>query len=365
MKKKILFIIWSYTYGGGAETLLTMIVNNLNPQKYDISIIEYEHSDIKIEPTNENVHILPYIQAVPTIDHQKKGYQVYHTPELLVDEYIKGDYDLYVSFNYQIPTFLLPKGTKNIAWIHGDVYDLENMPRERLLQDRAFEKVKKIIAISDRTKESLEELFPKHADKIECLYNGIDIEAVRRKAEEETAVKLEKESMLFVGRLDDNKQPQRLIHVLKEIKDSHKTKLYYLGKGKLQEKLEEIAEQEGLLEDVVFLGYHENPLPIIKQAGAVFLLSKAEGFSIALLESVALEVPFVATDVGGARILSNGEKCGKIVETDEAAAQAFVELLEMDKLKIAKECQLSIERFALREYMNKIEGLFDSVMQSE
>lgn len=111
-KMKILFIIWSYTYGGGAESLLTMIVNHLNPEKYDISIIEYEHSNFKTEPVNHNIHILPPIEKVETVDHQKKGYQVYHTPEILIERYIKGDYDLYVSFNYQIPTFLLPAGAK-------------------------------------------------------------------------------------------------------------------------------------------------------------------------------------------------------------------------------------------------------------
>lgn len=364
MKKiKILFIIWSYTYGGGAEALLTMIVNNLNPYKYDISIIEYEHSDIKVEPTNKNIHILPYIQAIPTLDNQKKGYQVYHTPELLINKYIKKDYDLYVSFNYQIPTFLLPANTKNIAWIHGDVYDLKDMPRERLLQDKAFERVQKIIAISDNTKESLMDLFPNHTDKMECIYNGIDIESVRKRAAEKSNVKLERNSMLFVGRLDENKQPQRLINILKNIRNEKETKLYYLGKGSLEKELKEIVQQEGLQQEVEFLGYYTNPMPIIKQAGAVFLLSKSEGFSIALLESIALGVPFIATDVGGARLLSNGEKCGKIVNTDEEAVQAFHDLMRADRQEIMKECQESIKRFSLESYISKIECLFDSVVQ--
>ena len=181
-KRKILFIIWSYTYGGGAESLLTMIVNHLNPEKYDISIIEYEHSDVKTEPVNDNIHILKPIEKVETPDCQKKGFQVYHTPEILIDRYIKGDYDLYVSFNYQIPTFLLPAETRNIAWIHGDVYDLasENAQRERKLQDTAFGKVEKIVAINDFTADSLIELFPNHRDKVVKIYNGIDINRVRK-----------------------------------------------------------------------------------------------------------------------------------------------------------------------------------------
>ena len=362
-KTKILFIIWSYTYGGGAEALLTTIVNNLNPSKYDISIIEYEHSEINVEPTKHNIKILPYIKAVPTADNQKKGYQVYHTPELLIDRYIKGDFDVYISFNYQIPTFLLPKGTKNIAWIHGEVSDLKKLDRERRLQDEAFEKVQKIVAISDITRRSLEELFPRHIDKIECIYNGIDIDKVRKSAEEETQIKLEKDSMLFVGRLDDNKQPQRLLSVLKQVRKKRKVKLYYLGQGNLQQVLVETVEKEGLSDSVEFLGYQDNPMPIVKQAGVVLLLSKSEGFSIALLESVALGVPFIATDVGGARILSNDERCGKIIETDEEATEAFFTLINQEREKLMRECAISIERFALPEYIRKIEELIDSVAE--
>ena len=46
---KILFLIFSYSMGGGAESLLTNIVNNLNSQKYDISIREIYHYDIKTD----------------------------------------------------------------------------------------------------------------------------------------------------------------------------------------------------------------------------------------------------------------------------------------------------------------------------
>ena len=58
MKKKILFIIWSFTFGGGAESLLTSIVNHLNPEKYEISIIEYYNAGVKEEQVNRNIHVL-------------------------------------------------------------------------------------------------------------------------------------------------------------------------------------------------------------------------------------------------------------------------------------------------------------------
>ena len=54
-KKKILFTIWTYSWGGGAENILTNLVNHLDPNKYEIDILEYFHSDIKKEPVNENI----------------------------------------------------------------------------------------------------------------------------------------------------------------------------------------------------------------------------------------------------------------------------------------------------------------------
>ncbi|MFQ7635877.1 MAG: hypothetical protein ACLRKV_07940 [Mediterraneibacter faecis] len=44
-KKKVLFYLWSFSLGGGAEKILATIVNNLDPDKYDIDILEMEHFD--------------------------------------------------------------------------------------------------------------------------------------------------------------------------------------------------------------------------------------------------------------------------------------------------------------------------------
>ena len=67
--------------------------------------------------------------------------------------------------------------------IHGDVYDLAKADKteERALQEEAFHKVDKIVSISDITTQSLLDLFPNHKDKIEIIYNGIDVEETRKK----------------------------------------------------------------------------------------------------------------------------------------------------------------------------------------
>lgn len=360
--KKLFFIINCYSKGGGAEAVLTKIVNHLNPAKYEIGIMEIIHDTIKKEPVNQNIRLYPYYVEANDPERKAKMYFVYHEWDKVMQEYIPQDYDLYISFNYLKPTFLLPPDKKTIAWIHGDVYDLARADKteERALQEKAFQKVDKIVSISDITTQSLRDLFPDHQDKIQIIYNGIDVEETREKAKEPTQVQLQHPAVLSVGRLDANKNPLRLLDIFEKV--HHKSgaaHLYYLGYGALEEEVRVRAKEKGIAKYVHLLGYHDNPFPIITQCDVSCMFSLSEGFPMALLESVALDKPFVSSIVGGSRILANGQRCGRTVETNEDAVTAILDLLGTDKRQIREACRESIKRFELDEYIRQIEELFD------
>ena len=364
--KKIFFIINCFSAGGGAESLLTQIVNNINSQKYEIGIMEIIHDDIKTEPINGNIKIYPYYVKSNDPKRKQKMYYVYHEWDWVIQNYIPSDYDLYVSFNYLKPSFLLPKGKKNIAWIHGDVYNLAQsvLAEERALQNEAFYKADKIIAISDITLQSLLDLFPEHKDRFQVICNGIDTQEVRNKARQHTDVHLQHPALLSVGRLDANKNPMRTLDIFEKVYQKNKnTHLYYLGYGNLENDVINAAENKKIRKNVHLLGYYDNPFPIINQCDVSCMFSLSEGFPMALLESVALDKPFVSSVIGGSRILANGQKCGRTVETDEEAVKAIFELLDIDRNEITKECKKSIKRFELKEYIRQIEELFDEVME--
>lgn len=81
-----------------------------------------------------------------------------------------------------------------------------------------------------------------------------------------------------------------------------------------------------------------------------------------LLEGVALDKPFIATDIGGAETLSDHQMCGKIIGTDQEAADAVIEFMEMDKAEIQSRCRNSIIRFDFDRYIAQIEAVFDEVL---
>lgn len=366
--KKILFIIWSYSLGGGSEALLTTIVNHLNPMKYQIGIIEFYHDTVKKEPVKSCIKIYDSITFKGDEEYQKKLYYVHQQSDKMIRKYIPLDYDLYISFNYQIPSFLLPGGRKNIVWIHSDVYDLSGKDRKYYwnLQAAAFRKVQKIVSISTTTTQSLVDLFPEYSHKIVEIFNGIDVYRVRKLACEKTEVRLNKKAVVFIGKMDNRKNPLRMLEIFRGVyRKNELTHLYFLGNGKLEAQVREKVREFGLQGRVHFLGYMENPFPIIKQADVCCMTSRSEGFPMSLLESVALHVPFVSTEVGGAWILSNEGRCGKVYRTNEEAVDYIVEFLESSEESVVRNCEDSIQRFALDTYISKIEKLFDEVLETE
>ena len=106
--------------------------------------MEIIHDTIKKEPIHENVKMYPYYTLADAADRKARMYYVYHEWDKVIQEYIPQDYDIYVSFNYLKPSFLLPKGKKCIAWIHGDVYDLAT---EKKLLETVQKELKKDVEI--------------------------------------------------------------------------------------------------------------------------------------------------------------------------------------------------------------------------
>lgn len=77
---------------------------------------------------------------------------------------------------------------------------------------------------------------------------------------------------------------------------SQKYPLALVGQGKLFEETKQLAQELNLTDKVHFLGFHKNPYPLVKNAKAMVLSSRFEGFVRVVGEALALGVPVVSTD---------------------------------------------------------------------
>jgi len=120
--------------------------------------------------------------------------------------------------------------------------------------------------------------------------------------------------LLFVGRVAFEKNIRFLIDMLPGVLAKHpQARLVITGEGPALEALKRHAQQSGVAEAVVFIGYLERsgPLQDAYRAADVFVFaSRTETQGLVLLEAMALGTPVVSTAVMGTReVLVDGEGC--------------------------------------------------------
>lgn len=164
---------------------------------------------------------------------------------------------------------------------------------------------KKIVAVSDHTKNELAEYSRIPYRKIRIIYNGIDASKY--------AIEIDKEAKLYelgiqkyrpiIGlgvRLTRQKGIDYLLAAMPGlIAEFPEIILLIAGKGELEPELRLRTEQLGIKENVRFLGARLDWNEILQILDVYVLPSVWEGLPLALLEAMAACKPIVATSVGG------------------------------------------------------------------
>ena len=369
-KEKILFIIWSFSYGGGAEKILANLINGLDDEKYEVDVLEFYYAGIKEEIINKDINRLK-----PILDGTKKGIinklkikiinkLVLVFPRLIRKIYLNKKYDIEIAFNYMIPSFLLDKNNKKtLAWVHSSIYDLNDNKMYKRLQKRHFKKIGRIISISNLTNNSIIELYPELENKVRKIYNGFNFDEIIENAKLNEK-NVEKADLLYCGRLEDRKKPLRLLDITKEL-----TKIYpnikvgYLGSGDLEKELKDKIKQLDLEQNVILYGFQKNPYRVIKNARIMCVTSCSEGFPTVIVEGMVLGKPFVSTPVAGTSELSCNEKCGFVTDDNEKYANIIVELLTNKEMynDMSKNCLSECKKYTIENQVKELEKILEEI----
>jgi len=149
-------------------------------------------------------------------------------------------------------------------------------------------------------------------------------------------INLEKITLIFVGRLAEEKNPYIPILTVKKLKEKgYNVNLNLVGDGKLKAKMEELIQKSGLNENVKMFGWIKDRrklFEILKGSDILVFTSKpGEGLGLVILEAMSQGLPVIATKCGGPEEVIEDGINGYLVNysTDEDIVNQFVDKIEV------------------------------------
>ncbi len=122
-----------------------------------------------------------------------------------------------------------------------------------------------------------------------------------------------------VGRLTRVKGLGFAIAALAELPADHPWHLDLVGDGGLREELAALADRLGVTDRVTFHGFRRDIESVMAGADALLMPSLHEGLPYTLLEAMSLELPVIASDVGGLAEVLRHEDTGLLVPVGDVA----------------------------------------------
>lgn len=176
----------------------------------------------------------------------------------------------------------------------------------------------KIVCISEAEKTSAEREHIAKDAKLELIPNGIDVSAVRNavpRQKNELGIPNDAFVVGMIGRLSPQKAPDVFIHAAKLIHESIPNSAFIIvGDGEERATIEDYANKNNL--NLYVTGWTDDPYSYLKVFDVALLLSRWEGFGLAIVEYMAAEKPVVATNTDAIPTLIKNGTDGLLVEVD-------------------------------------------------
>ena len=237
--------------------------------------------------------------------------------------------------------------------------DLKEEAKDRFVYRWLIPRCSSIVYVCNAQQKYWFARYPHFEDISRVIYNGVDTRKYDPEIWREDGEKLrsrlgvpaDAKVIVCVARFHPEKGHAILMHALKKVEDP--PYLLLAGDGGLVEDIRSLVDALGLAGRVKFLGMLDDVRPALAAADLSLLASTAvETFSMAMLESMSMETPVLATDVGGLSEAIVPGETGFLVEPgDEEALSAVLRDIAADKYNL-KDMGVKSRRLILEEFTN-------------
>lgn len=210
---------------------------------------------------------------------------------------------------------------------------------------------------------------------IRAISNGIDLEVFNPRNTKHRQELIEKyhlpdngKVLLFVGRIDREKNIGTILKTIKNLPKENKISLVLAGKGSDFLRLQTLTAIYNLTDRVVFTGFVDNKdLPDLYCYADIFIISSiAELQSIVMLEALASGLPALAADAGALPELVRDGKNGYLFNPydTKALGEKILRIVTNENLakKMRTESISIADEHDVRKIAKKFEQLYQEVI---
>lgn len=378
-KIKVLFRHRSMEMGGVEKVLLGML-NHLDKAKFDLSLSlnlfqgELRNAVPKDIPFTtlaggkEDFPKNPILNKVAYIFRGLK-LKIYKTFPIIADSLIiHNQADIEVATGYTMFEDVLNssnKKSKKIGWLHSDLTTKGfDGVREKILNQ--ISQFDYFIFGSQQAKDTIDTHFPTlklppHA----VILNAIPIEEIKAKAEEFPVDRTSKPLFVSVGRLHNRKGYHLLAQAHKNLLDKgFEHEIRIVGDGEERENLEKQIADLGIGDSFKLLGTLLNPYPFVRNADFYIMPSRSEGWPLIIAETLILQKPIIATNVGGIPEMIVHQKNGYLVDYDLTSIENGMETFLTNQTlvnAIKNELKTIEQQFDERKIYNAVEEILTNL----
>ncbi|KGP74564.1 glycosyltransferase [Pontibacillus yanchengensis] len=352
---------------GGAETMLFKLLNNINLDKYNITVISLTGKGFYGEKI-ENLGI-----PVFTLDLQKK---LLFPFEIFRAYKITKKADLIQSWMYHADLFsvFLAKffRKKVLFWgiRHNNTDFKENKFTTVLIVkiNKMLSKIpNKIISCSENgMREHINIGY--NANNFLVIPNGFylpDLNAFNKSEKNMLDPKITK--IIHVGRWNKLKDYSNLLSSLKYVMDKgYSFELTLCGKDidSNNTELLKMIESNKLSDRVKLLGRRNDVLHLMQSSDVLVSSSSGEGFSNVIGEAMACETPCIVTDVGDSSYIVNNEEYTVPPKDYVSLGNAIINFINKSSYEVKNDGKLArqrvLEKFEISKVVEDFEKLYDN-----
>ncbi|EKD86407.1 MAG: glycosyl transferase group 1 [uncultured bacterium] len=336
--------LWSQTgVGRYIKNLVTNLHNLDKKNSYVLFVTKKDFPEVEKQIRNKNWKIVVVNISWHSISEQIKLPSLIKKEKVDLMHFPYFNVPIFVSVPFVVTIhdliyhhFVSGKASTQPLWLYGF-----KMIAYRFVVHVTAKKAKKIIAVSNSTKNEIMDHLKIKQEKIEVTYEAADD---LKKSNKKITLD---NYFLFVGNVYPHKNVDTLIRAFKKVASRKDVKLLFVGREdfsykKLKKKVSDLESSGNLIfkqdvDDDTLASYYKNAICLVRP-------SHMEGFSLPPLEAIANECLVIASEIPVHREIFGDSIIYFNSQDENDLAAKMTKLLSMDKKEKEQRIKKGVEK---------------------